>query len=151
MRRDAVALIEINRPAVRNALDDALLIELTTEVRRLQGISALRALIITGAGSAFCSGLNLNAAAPANAAQFADTIRLLQKLSMTLLSFDKPIIAALNGPALGAGLAVALNCDVRVATTDFYCAMPEIHLAPTKNSRRTRQHSTCRRRSRVHA
>jgi enoyl-CoA hydratase/carnithine racemase len=67
----------------------------------------------------------------ADAVQFAQTICLLQKLSMTLLAFDKPIIAALNGPALGAGLAVALSCDTRLATTDFYCAMPGIRLGLT--------------------
>ena len=128
MQRAGIALLRIDRPA-GNALDDALLTELTSEVERLQGNCEVRVLIITGAGRAFCTGCDLKALD--NAEQFATTIRLLQKVSMALLCFDKPIIAALNGPALGAGLSVALNCDVRVATTDFYCEPPEVRLGST--------------------
>jgi enoyl-CoA hydratase/carnithine racemase len=131
MQRNGIALLEMDRPAARNALDDALVAELTAEIHRLQGNRALRALIITGAGQAFCSGNDMKAIAKADAVQFAHTIRLQQKLSMTLLDFDKPIVAALNGPALGAGLALALNCDIRVATTDFYCSTPGIRLGLT--------------------
>jgi enoyl-CoA hydratase/carnithine racemase len=130
-RRGGIALLELHRPKVHNALDDALLTALIAELEAKRADASVRALILTGAGGSFCSGDDLKAAASASAAQFAHTISLLQSLTLLLLDLGKPVIAALNGPAYGAGLEIALNCDVRIATERFECATPEVRLGLT--------------------
>lgn len=126
-----IALLELNRPEVHNALNDALLRQLARELREARADDTIRAVILTGAGSSFCSGDDLKAAVHATAEQFAQTIELLQAITVDLLELDKPVIAALNGPAFGGGLELALNCDLRIATDTFVCATPEVRLGLT--------------------
>jgi enoyl-CoA hydratase/carnithine racemase len=130
-RRGRVGLIELNRPAVHNALNDALLSKLIAEIDIMKDSPEVRVLLLTGTGQSFCSGDDLKAAAAATPQQFATTIGLLQKLTSALLDLRKPVIAALNGPAFGGGLELALNCDIRIATTAFQCATPEVRLGLT--------------------
>lgn len=130
-RRGGVALLTLNRPEAHNALNDALLSALLSEARALRGDAAVRVVILTGTGRSFCSGDDLKAAAAATRAEFAHTIELLQDLTTALLDLDKPLVAALNGGAFGAGLEIALNCDIRIATDDFVCATPEARLGLT--------------------
>jgi 1,4-dihydroxy-2-naphthoyl-CoA synthase len=120
--RDRVAVITLNRPEARNSLSDHLTPALRRMIKRNGDDPDVGALLITGAGSAFCSGGDVkgmggNTAAPAMS--FSDKVARLKERQRTLtgvlVSVRKPTIAALPGPAAGAGLAIALACDIRIA------------------------------------
>src|SRR6266567_7679911 len=120
--RDRVAVITLNRPEARNSLSDHLTPALRRMIKRNGDDPDVGALLITGAGGAFCSGGDVkgmggNSAAPAMS--FNDKVARLQERQRTLtgvlVSVRKPTIAALPGPAAGAGLAIALACDIRIA------------------------------------
>jgi enoyl-CoA hydratase/carnithine racemase len=112
-RGDRVALIRLNRPEVRNALDPESIAELAKAWRALDADDALRVGVITGAGTAFCAGADLKktvsrAMSPEEQA-LVDEALLLGQLP------DKPIVAAVNGACVGAGCVLALRTDLRVA------------------------------------
>ena len=120
--RDGVALITLNRPEARNALSDRLTPALRRMIRQCGDDSKVGALLITGAGTAFCAGGDVKGMG-SNAAK-AETpideriadLRVKQRtLTGALVGLRKPTIAALPGPAAGAGLALALACDIRIA------------------------------------
>src|SRR5258708_1338314 len=120
--RDRVAVITLNRPEARNSLSDHLPPALRRMIKRNGDDPDVGALLITGAGSAFCSGGDVkgmggNAAAPAMS--FSDKVARLTERQRTLtgalVSVRKPTIGALPGPAASAGLAIALACDIRIA------------------------------------
>src|SRR6266498_5434823 len=120
--RDRVALITLNRPEARNALSDQLTPALRRMIRQCGDDSSVGALLITGAGAAFCAGgdvkgMGTNAAKAETPIdeRIAD-LRIKQRtLTGALVGLRKPTIAALPGPAAGAGLALALACDIRIA------------------------------------
>lgn len=136
-RRGRIGVVEIDRPAARNALDDHLLAALIDAVESLRDDAQVRAVILTAAGAVFCAGDDLKAALKATREEFAGTVRRLQTLSTALLDLGKPSVAAMNGPAFGGGLELALNCDVRIATADFQCATPEVQLGLTPTNAAT--------------
>jgi 2-(1,2-epoxy-1,2-dihydrophenyl)acetyl-CoA isomerase len=120
--RGRVALITLNRPEARNALSDQLTPALRRMIRQCGDDSRVGALLITGAGAAFCAGGDVKGMG-SNAAKaempiderIAD-LRIKQRtLTGTLVGLRKPTLAALPGPAAGAGLALALACDIRIA------------------------------------
>lgn len=119
-----IATITLNRPETRNPISDADVIEaLLAVIARLDGDMTVRAAILTGAGSAFSSGGNLKAMGEhggLNDALPAQTRRNyrygIQKLPLAFEALEVPVIAAVNGPAIGAGCDLTLMCDVRVAS-----------------------------------
>jgi enoyl-CoA hydratase/carnithine racemase len=120
--RGRVALITLNRPEARNALSDQLTPALRRMIRQCGDDSSVGALLITGAGTAFCAGgdvkgMGRNAAKAETPIdeRIAD-LRIKQRtLTGALVGLRKPTIAAIPGPAAGAGLALALACDIRIA------------------------------------
>jgi 2-(1,2-epoxy-1,2-dihydrophenyl)acetyl-CoA isomerase len=114
----AVATITINRPAARNALDTPAKVGLLDALRAAAGDPAVRAVILTGAGPAFCAGQDLREHAEQAAAGTdpMDTVREhYNPLVLTITGMAKPVIAALPGVAAGAGASLALACDFRIA------------------------------------
>ena len=120
--RDRVALITLNRPEARNALSDRLTPALRRMIRQCGEDPRVGALLITGAGTAFCAGGDVKSMGSNSAKaeipieeRIAD-LRIKQRtLTGALVGLRKPTLAALPGPAAGAGLALALACDIRIA------------------------------------
>jgi enoyl-CoA hydratase/carnithine racemase len=127
--RDRVAVITLNRPEARNALSDRLTPALRTMVRTCGEDPNVGALLITGSGPAFCAGGDVKGmGAHRDKAKlemsFDDKVSDLQErqrlLTGALVSVRKPTIAALPGPAAGAGLAIAMACDIRIAAQSAF-------------------------------
>jgi enoyl-CoA hydratase len=123
-RRDEVGLATIDRQERRNALNAEICDELRGHLARHDD---LRAVVLTGAGSAFCSGADLvtRFAPDAGSDATTDTFRPAFELVLdAIVAFPAPVIAAINGPAIGAGMQLAVACDVRVAAPTARLAIP---------------------------
>lgn len=136
--RDRVAIITLNRPEARNALSDRLTPALRTMIRVCGEDSSVGALLITGAGTAFCSGGDVKGMGantnPAKAAMTSDErVADLQErqrlLTGALVAVRKPTVAALPGAAAGAGLAIAMACDIRIAAESAFLTTGYIRVA----------------------
>ena len=117
---DGVLLVTLNRPARFNALTFEMFDELTALCGDLEGNRDVRVVILTGAGRGFCGGLDLEAVAALTAMSPADFLRGQERwagVSLALRRLTTPVIAAVNGAAAGAGLSLALACDMRVASS----------------------------------
>ena len=125
--RDGVAVITLNRPDARNSLSDKLSPALRRMIRHCADDSAIGAVLITGAGTAFCSGGDVKGMGDNSSKKtmgfderVADLREREKLLTGALVGLRKPTIAALPGAAAGAGLAIALACDIRVAATSAF-------------------------------
>lgn len=129
--RDRVAIITLNRPEARNAFSDTLTPALRTMIKTCGENPDIGALLLTGAGTAFCAGGNVKGMGAHREKKklemsYEDKVADLQErqrlLTGALVSVRKPTIAALPGPAVGAGLALALACDIRIAAQSAFVA-----------------------------
>lgn len=109
--RGGIATLTLNDPDRRNAIGPAMAAELAEVVGELAGDERVHCLIVTGAGSAFCAGANLAELPAADEA----SLRAIYRTFTSVRDFPLPTIAAVNGPAVGAGVNLALSCDVRFA------------------------------------
>src|ERR1700689_5169178 len=115
-----IATVTLNRPDKRNAISPEMIVEILTAFDEVETSSA-RVLILTGAGKAFCSGMDLEAlkalATQSLTQQRQDADRLAQ-LFRRLWSFPKPTIAAVNGHAIAGGCGLATLCDLTIAVPE---------------------------------
>ena len=129
-RSSPIATVTLNRPAVLNALNLQLLDELGAVIAELDADDALRAVIITGAGNkAFAAGADiseLNALPGARAGE--EQARRGQAVTVALERLRVPVIAAVNGFALGGGCEIAMACDIRIASDNARFGQPEVNL-----------------------
>ncbi|PHS04428.1 MAG: enoyl-CoA hydratase [Blastopirellula sp.] len=122
--------IVLNRPDKRNALSRNMIADLEQALRDFHGEKKVRAVIITGAGSAFCAGLDLSEMHETCQSDEAlqkwheDSVQL-RELYQYMLRFPKPIIAAVNGPAVGAGAGLVLASDIVIAAKEATFGFPE--------------------------
>ena len=125
-RKTSLAVIRLNRPEARNALSPDMVSELGAALQSCQS-GDVRAVMLTGTGGAFCAGADvrdfshqLDAGGPEGLSehvrQLADSLH--RDVVMTIRGLDKPVIAAVNGVAAGAGFSLALACDLRIASSD---------------------------------
>ena len=115
---EAVMTIELQRPERRNALNSQLVEELREAVLKA-ATGSIRAIVLTGQGTAFCAGADLSG--DAFAADYPDRLIELHKV---LDAVPIPVIGAINGPAIGAGLQLAMQCDLRVVAPDAFFQFP---------------------------
>ena len=126
-RDDGVAVLRLDNPDQRNAMSDEMTASWVAAVEWLAADRDLRAVVVTGEGSAFCSGGNTGwiASEPdASVAALRERMLPFYRAWLSIRRLEVPTIAAVNGPAIGAGLAVALACDLRYAADDARLGMP---------------------------
>jgi enoyl-CoA hydratase/carnithine racemase len=125
--RGTVAYLTVDHRAKLNTLDSALMREFIAAVETLVPREDLRALVVSGAGTkAFIGGANITEMAGLDRASARDFIALVHKTCDCLRRLPVPVVAAIDGYALGAGLEVAVSCDLRVATSRAQFGMPEV-------------------------
>jgi len=125
-----IATITLNRPEKRNAISTEMIAELLAAFDEVEA-SAAQVLIITGAGKAFCSGMDLDALkalATQSPAEHLEDARTLARLCRRLWSFPKPTIAAVNGHAIAGGCGIATLCDFTIAVPDAKFGYPEVRI-----------------------
>ena len=136
-----IARLTLNRPEKRNALNDQTMDELGDALEDVESDDSVRVLIITGAGRSFCAGGDLEALPGGSepgawASQNVDDIRRsfqrVQRSMLCLQRMEKPVIAMINGSAVGAGFDIACACDIRIGTPQarFMVAYVRIGLFP---------------------
>jgi methylglutaconyl-CoA hydratase len=126
-----VAVVTLNRPEKRNALDARTVDELKTAVARAGADDAVRAVLLTAAGSDFCSGADLTAIqkiAEASVLENRDDARSMMDLFLAMRRLPKPIVAAVRGRALAGGCGLATACDVILAARSAQFGYPEVRI-----------------------
>jgi len=125
--RDAVALVTLDRPERMNAMAFDVMVPLRDTLREVSSDNDVRVVVLTGAGTAFCSGADLEnpGRVPGIDGLTLPTIalrsmELLDDVILTIRRMHQPVIAAVNGPAIGGGFCLALACDIRVAADSAY-------------------------------
>jgi enoyl-CoA hydratase len=128
-RHDGVATVTIDRPRVLNALDPETLREIARAIREVRRDATARVLVITGAGEkAFSAGADIAAMAAMSAEEGHAYSHLGHEVLGRLEALEVPVVAAVNGVALGGGCELALACDLIVASTKARLGLPEITL-----------------------
>lgn len=130
-REGGVARVRLNRPAVHNAFDDALIRELTDTLQALEREPEIRVVVLEAEGRSFSAGADLNwmrrMAAYDWEENFADS-RNLGRLMSTLYELDRPTVARVNGAAIGGGVGLVACCDIAVAADSAVFALSEVRL-----------------------
>ena len=128
--RGQVAEITLNRPAVMNSINFDLLKALKATIAEIRFDSEVRVVIVTGAGErAFCSGADLKERATLSPVQVKTYIFTIRNLFTEIEQLNKPVIAAINGVALGGGTELALAADIRIASETATMGLTETRLA----------------------
>ncbi len=125
---DGIAIVTLNRPDALNSLSVALLGELDAAATRVERESGIRAAIMTGAGRAFAAGADIEEIAKLDRDSGAAFARRGQAVFAHLERLDKPVVAAVNGFALGGGCELAMACHVRIASSKAKFGQPEVKL-----------------------
>jgi enoyl-CoA hydratase len=127
--RDAIAIITIDRPKVLNALNAQTVAEIGEAFEQVRNDDAVRAVILTGGGEkAFVAGADINELATMNPITGKETAERGQRVFTAIERFPKPVIAAVNGFALGGGCELALACHIRIASDKAQLGLPEVTL-----------------------
>jgi enoyl-CoA hydratase len=127
-KAEGVATITLNRPNVLNAFSKEVVDEILLALDDAKADANVRVLVLTGAGErAFSAGADIKAMAGMTALKARELSLMGEKLCVTLENMEKPVIAAINGYALGGGLEVAMSCDLRVASETARVGQTEIN------------------------
>jgi enoyl-CoA hydratase/carnithine racemase len=125
--QDGTAVVRLHRPAVMNAVNAELRAALGEQLRALDADPDVGAIVLTGSGErAFCAGQDLEESASVTTATLAGWLNRQHAMYQAVRAVDKPIVAALNGTAVGAGFQMALMCDLRVAHPRIRMGQPEV-------------------------
>jgi enoyl-CoA hydratase len=124
--KEGVALVRLNRPEAKNALNNAVRKELASIFTELSSDDALRVIVLTGNDEAFAAGADIKDMAEAGAIEIL--LRRTHLLWRTIAQCPKPIIAAVNGFALGGGCELAMHCDIIIAGEGAQFGQPEVRV-----------------------
>jgi 2-(1,2-epoxy-1,2-dihydrophenyl)acetyl-CoA isomerase len=134
---EGIGLIQLNRPEKMNAIGALTRKQLGEAIKQVERDDAVRVVVLTGSGRAFCSGADVSEMAGEGGLRTPEDVgNVLRTEYMPMLTrlrtMPKPVIAAMNGPAVGIGASYALACDIRIATPEAYIleAFVNIGLAP---------------------
>ena len=122
---EGIATIKLNRPKVLNAMNKQLWLDFQVALEDVKNDPEIKVLIVTGEGRAFSTGADLKESKDRSIEDYRDYLAELQETSRKIIRFEKPIIAAINGYALGSGYELALACDIRIAAEDAQIGSPE--------------------------
>src|SRR5580692_5444151 len=129
--RDAIATITLNRPDKRNAVTSAMIADLQSVLDAIEKNHATRVVILTGAGKAFCAGMDLDmlaAIAKQSPSENQDDSRRIAKMLRRIWSFPRPLIAAVNGAAYAGGCGIATLCDLTIAVPEAKFGYTEVKI-----------------------
>lgn len=130
---EGVATITFNRPDKYNAFNDTQIVETTKALKDASRDPTVRAVVLTGAGKAFCAGQDLGNVGERSISFIEHVREKYNPLVSQMRTLEKPIIGAINGAAAGAGLSIALACDLRIISTKatlVFAAFSRIGLVP---------------------
>ena len=129
-KQDGVAMLTLNRPEVMNSFNFAMLYALKEQIDAIRFDQDIRVIIVTGSGQkAFCAGADLKERADLNELQVKEFIFTIRNLFTSIEYLNKPVIAAINGVALGGGAELCLACDIRIAAMNASIGLTETRLA----------------------
>ena len=128
---EGVGIITINRPESLNSLNRSMIEELTEEFLRLSDHSDVGVILLTGKGKAFVSGADISEMVDLNPIEGREMMLKGHRLMNIIENMDKPVIAAVNGFALGGGCELAMACDIRIASEKARFGQPEVKLGIT--------------------
>lgn len=128
-KKDAVAIITLNRPQVLNAMNKQLWLDMEKALEDAREDDSIRVLVLTGAGRAFSTGADLKDSKGRSQKAYRDYLGQLQEISRQIIRYPKPTIAAVNGFALGSGYELALACDIRIAAEEAKIGSPEARVS----------------------
>ena len=124
-----IGILTINRPDSLNAMNREVLIEFINELKKIQSEKDIRVIIITGSGEkAFIAGADIKLMQKMNREEAFEFANLGQELANLIEKSAKPVIAAVNGYALGGGCEIALSCHLRIASDNAIFAQPEVKI-----------------------
>jgi enoyl-CoA hydratase/carnithine racemase len=129
-----VAVLTLNRPDARNSLSEELIAAITGAIKEVGRSDAVRAVVVTGAGSAFSSGHDLKELTAHRSdkdrgrAFFDKTLKACSEMMLSIVHCPKPVIAAVNGVATAAGCQLVATCDLAVASIDAHFATPGVNI-----------------------
>ena len=127
-KKDVVGIIKMNRPESLNALNIETLGEIRDAVTLLNTDDDVKVLIFTGEGKGFIAGADIKQMKDMNEDEAREFCNLGQKIFDIIENLDKPVIAAVNGFALGGGCELAMACDIRIASENAKFGQPEVNL-----------------------
>jgi enoyl-CoA hydratase len=129
-KQEQVSTIVLNRPQSLNALNTALLTELRTVLEDAEADTAVRVIVITGAGDkAFCAGVDVTEIVEKSPEEARAFSQWVQAIFTVIEELKKPVIAKIHGFCLGGGLELSLACDFRIASDTSLFGLPEVNLA----------------------
>jgi enoyl-CoA hydratase len=128
-KSEGIATITLNRPEALNAFSKEVVEEILRALEDVESDENIRVIVLTGAGEkAFSAGADIKAMAGMTALKARELSLMGEKLCVTLENMQKPVIAAINGYALGGGLEVAMSCDLRLASENARMGQTEINI-----------------------
>lgn len=130
IKEDSIAILQLNRIDSANALSTQFRKEIIEELEILGKDDTIKVVIVTGKDKFFCAGFDLNEFLAVDVANAPDLIKSADDLFGTINFYSKPIIAAVNGPALAGGMDLAAVCDIRIASDKAIFGGPEIKFLP---------------------
>ena len=127
-KQDNVGILTLNRPEALNSLSPQVLTDFRAALNELHDDEDVYVIVITGAGRAFAAGADISEMTTMNVSQGKAFSEMGNRLFLKIEHFPKPIIAAVNGFALGGGCEIALSCDIRICADDAKFGLPEVSL-----------------------